>query len=198
MILFFCRVKFNNRFSLAEILIDDLIQEIDNFRRLHQAPDVKLSVTLSQVANQWANKIANEGVERIDPNSNYGQLVCSHNVGGNTAKACVVKWYGAIRFFDWSNPKLTKNASPFTQLVWKNNSAIGVGVARGGGGIKKQNVGGKNFIVVLFEPGQNDAGDIKDNVRAATGELDLINYTVFVYFRKVNNRLRPVLRKISI
>ncbi|XP_074614470.1 uncharacterized protein LOC141874200 [Acropora palmata] len=152
-----------------KILIDDLIQEIDNFRRLHQAPDVKLSVTLSQVANQWANKIANEGVERIDPNSNYGQLVCSHNSGGNTAKACVVKWYGAIKFFDWSNPKLTKNASPFTQLVWKNNSAIGVGVARGGGGIKKQNVGGKNFIVVLFEPGQNDAGDIKDNVRAATG-----------------------------
>ncbi|XP_029194429.2 uncharacterized protein LOC114960275 [Acropora millepora] len=152
-----------------KILINDLIQEIDNFRRLHQAPDVKLSVTLSQVANQWANKIANEGVERIDPNSNYGQLVCSHNAGGNTAKACVVKWYGAIKFFDWSNPKLTKNASPFTQLVWRNNSAIGVGVAKGGGGIKKQNVGGKNFIVVLFEPGQNDAGDIKDNVRAATG-----------------------------
>ena len=182
MILFFLQSsKFNNRFSLAEILINDLIQEIDNFRRLHQAPDVKLSVTLSQVANQWANKIANEGVERIDPNSNYGQLVCSHNAGGNTAKACVVKWYGAIKFFDWSNPKLTKNASSFTQLVWKNNSAIGVGVAKGGGGIKKQNVGGKNFIVVLFEPGQNDAGDIKDNVRAATGELDLINYCICLF-----------------
>lgn len=152
-----------------KIVIHNVIAEIDNFRRLHQSPDVKPSEKLNHAADRWAKKIAAEGVERIDPNSNYGQLVCSHKAGGNIAKACVVKWYGAIKFFDWSNPKLTVKASPFTQLVWKKNTAIGVGVAFGGGGLKKQNVGGKNYIVVLFEPGQSDADNITENVLAATG-----------------------------
>ena len=158
----------------SEQLVRDLIAEINKFRRLHQSSDLTLSEELNNVASQWAQKIANEGIEKIDPNSTYGQLVCSHNAGGNIAKACAVKWYGAVKFFDWADPKLTIKASPFTQMVWKNNSAVGVGIAKGGGkpsAFKRQNVGGKEYIVVLFDPGQNDEGNIKANVLPATGEL---------------------------
>ena len=138
------------------------------------------SEKLNNIASQWAQKIATEGIEKIDPNSTYGQLVCSHNSGGNIAKACTVKWYGAVKFFDWADPKLTIKASPFSQMVWKNNSAVGVGIAKGGGGMKRQNVGGKDYIVVLFDPGQSDEGNIKANVLPATGQL---------YFRFLKNRI---------
>jgi len=150
-------------------LVLSLIAQINIFRRFHQASDVTPSEKLNQLASQWAQKIAAAGVEKIDPNSTYGQLVCSHNTGGNIAKACAVKWYGAMKFFDWADPKLTMKASPFTQMVWKSNSAAGVGVAKGGGGIKKQNVGGKYYVVVLFDPGQSEDANIKDNVLPAAG-----------------------------
>ena len=129
-----------------------------------------LSEELNNVASQWAQKIANEGIEKINPDSTYGQLVCSHNAGGSIAKDCTAKWYGAVMFFDWGDPKLIIKASPFTQMVWKSNFAVGVGIAKGSGE-KRQNVGGKNYIVVLFDPGQSDKGNIKANVLPATGEL---------------------------
>lgn len=151
-------------------MVLSLIAQINIFRRFHQASDVTPSEKLNQLASQWAQKIAAAGVEKIDPNSTYGQLVCSHNAGGNIAKACAVKWYGAMKFFDWADPKLTMKASPFTQMVWKSNSAAGVGVAKGGGGIKKQNVGGKYYVVVLFDPGQSEDANIKDNVLPAAGQ----------------------------
>ena len=158
-------------FCVLEQLIRDLISEINLFRRLHQSSDVTPSEELNQLASQWAKKIAAEGVEKIDPNSTYGQLVCSHSTGGNIAKACVVKWYGAIKFYDWADPKLTIKASPFTQMVWKSNSVAGVGLAKGGGGLKRQHVGGKYYVVVLFDPGQDANANIGENVLPAAGQL---------------------------
>lgn len=74
-------------------------------------------------------------------------------------------------FYDWADPKLTIKASPFTQMVWKKNSYAGIGIAKGGGGIKKQNVGGKVYVVVLFDPGQSEEENIRENVRPAAGQL---------------------------
>ena len=148
----------------------EVIIRINGFRHNHGCTDVDNSEKLSQIADQWAKKIAAEGTEKIDPTSPYGQLVCSHSSGSNIAKACVVKWYGAVQYFDWAEPKLTPKSSPFTQLVWKKNTEAGVGFAKGGD-IKRNNVGGKYYVVVLFNPGQDAKENIKENVLPATGKL---------------------------
>ena len=128
------------------------------------------SAEISQKANNWAQKLAVDGAEQIDPNSTYGALVCSH-LGNDVAKACAVKWYGTIKDYDWAEPKLLVKASPFTQLVWKKSSHVGIGIAEGTSNIKRQNLGsGKYFVVVYFEPRQSDLQDIKENVFPATGE----------------------------
>ncbi|CAH3036690.1 unnamed protein product, partial [Porites evermanni] len=146
----------------------EVIIRINGFRHNHGCTDVDNSEKLSQIADQWAKKIAAEGTEKIDPTSPYGQLVCSHSSGSNIAKACVVKWYGAVQYFDWAEPKLTPKSSPFTQLVWKKNTEAGVGFAKGGG-LKRNNVASKYYVVVLFNPGQGAKENIKENVLPATG-----------------------------
>lgn len=92
------------------------------------------------------------------------------------AKACTVKWYSTVSFYDWADPKLTLKSSPFTQLVWKNNALVGVGLARGNGANKRENIEGNyaddnvyNYVVVFFDPGQNAGGDVRENVLPAAG-----------------------------
>ena len=162
-----------NIYFLSEQLASILIAEINVFRRIHHASDVTPSEKLNQLASQRAQKIAATGVEKTYSNSTYGQLVCTHNAGGNIAKVSTVKWYGAIKFFDWADPKLTIKASPFTQMVWKSNSAAGVAIAKGKTSTKRQNLDDQYYLVVLFDPGQDANANIKENVLPATGQLTL-------------------------
>ena len=129
------------------------------------------SEELNQLASNWAQKLAAEGAEKIDPDSKYGQLVCSHHEGSKLAKACAVKWYSAIKNFDWADPKLTVESTPFTQMVWKNSSGVGVGISKGAGGAKRRGIAGKYYVVVYFDPPQSDEENIKDNVLPAAGQL---------------------------
>lgn len=163
--------NFATEIVFSEQLLMDLVDEINLFRRLHQSSDVSPSENLDKEAGAWAQQLAAEGAEKIDPNSTYGQLVCSHHAGSDLAKACAVKWYSAIKFFDWADPKLTVKSSPFTQLVWKTSTRVGVGIAKAAGGGKRQNIGGKYFIVAFFDPAQSDEGNIKENVLPAAGSL---------------------------
>lgn len=149
----------------------DLVDQINLFRRLHQSSDVSPSEELDKEAGAWAQQLAAEGAEKIDPSSKYGQLVCSHHAGSDLPKACAVKWYSAIKFFDWADPKLTVKSSPFTQMVWKNSTRVGVGIAQGSGGAKRRNIGGKYFIAAFFDPAQSDEGNIKENVLPTAGQL---------------------------
>ena len=144
-------------------------------RRLHQSSDVSATEKINQLADEWAHKIAAAGEEKIIPNSTYGQLVCSHLPGDDIAKACAVHWYSAIRFYDWADPKLTVKASPFTQMVWKNNELAGVGIARGYGENRgdvesRSVVAGKIYVVVFLDPGQSAEAEIRENVLPAAGQ----------------------------
>ena len=146
------------------------------FRRLHQSSDVSASEKLNQLAEQWAQKIAAEGEETINPNSTYGQLVCSHVQNGDIAKACAVHWYSTIRFYDWADLKLTVKASPFTQMVWKNNVLAGVGIARAQSGMNYDAVAradiasNKIYVVVFLDPGQSEEAEVRENVLPAAGQ----------------------------
>ena len=139
------------------------------FRRLHKSPDVAIAEELNQAAGKWAQTLAASGEEKIDPDSQFGQLVCSHHSEGDIAMACAVKWYSAVKFYDWADPKLTVQNSPFTQLVWKASTSMGVGIAKGGPSVRRAAVPGKYFIVVNLEPAQSD-DKIKENVLPAEGQ----------------------------
>lgn len=150
-------------------LLMDLADQINAFRRLHQSSDVSPSEDLDKEAAAWAQQLAAEGAEKINNSSKYGQLVCSHHAGSDLAKACAVKWYSAIKFFDWADPKLTVKSSPFTQMVWKDSKRVGVGIAKGNRGAKRNVIGGQYFIAAFFDPAQSDEGNIKENVLPAAG-----------------------------
>lgn len=152
----------------SEQLKKDVEKLINVFRNLHQASDVSDSQELNQLASEWAENLAASGEEKIDPDSEFGQLVCSHQAEADIAKACAVKWYSAIRFFDWADPKLTVKTSPFTQLVWQSTTSIGVGIAKAKGNAKRGNVPGKYYIAVFLSPAQSD-DKVKENVLPAAG-----------------------------
>ncbi|XP_022780748.1 uncharacterized protein LOC111321985 isoform X2 [Stylophora pistillata] len=151
-----------------EQLEKDVEKLVNVFRNLHQASDVSDTQELNQLAREWAGNLAATGEEKIDPDSEFGQLVCSHHAEGDIAKACAVKWYSAIRFFDWADPKLTVKTSPFTQLVWQSTTSIGVGIAKAKDNVKRVDVPGKYFIAVFLSPAQSD-DKVKENVLPAAG-----------------------------
>ena len=137
---------------------------------------MSVSEDLNQLAQQWAQKMAISGEEKKNDDSKYGQLVCSHNKKDTVAEECAVKWYSSIKFFDWADPKVTEKALPFIQMVWKNSTLVGVGIAVGNGGVRKQNIAGKFYAVVLFDPGMDTNGKLKENVLPATGESRCIRF----------------------
>lgn len=137
------------------------------------------SEKLNELANQWAHELAAAGEERINPNSTYGQLICSHVQEGDIAKTCAVKWYSTIMFYDWADPKLTMKASPFTQLVWKNNALAGIGIVREKNGrnadsdTRRSSLPNRIYVVVFLDPGESEDAEIRENVLPAAGGSQL-------------------------
>lgn len=77
-------------------------------------------------------------------------------------------------FYDWADPKLTMKASPFTQLVWKNNALVGIGIARekNGGNADsdtRSSLPNRIYVVVLLDPGESEDAEIRENVLPAAG-----------------------------
>lgn len=131
----------------------DLVDQIKLFRKLHQSSYVSPSDELNQLANRWVQQLTADGTERIHPYSIYGQPVCSNHTENDIVKACAAKWYGAVKFFDWADPKMTVKSSPFTQMVWKNSTRIGVGISwHSKGSWRCQGTGyrGKIFHICIF------------------------------------------------
>uniref|UniRef100_A0A3P8WJH3 SCP domain-containing protein n=1 Tax=Cynoglossus semilaevis TaxID=244447 RepID=A0A3P8WJH3_CYNSE len=62
------------------------------------------------------------------------------------AKEAVDSWYSEVKDYNWNNPGLKSNTGHFTQVVWKETTQLGVGVAT---------VGTRSYVVAQYRPAGN-------------------------------------------
>ncbi|CAM4818099.1 unnamed protein product [Rotaria magnacalcarata] len=109
------------------------VLELHNaLRPKHGVPPLILDNTLSQKAQLTAMDLANT----------------AQNQQRATATQC---WYGEIKDYNFNIPIFSMSTCHFTQVVWKNTTRLGVGIAF-------DNEGKTAFFVALYDP----AGNVKE------------------------------------
>jgi uncharacterized protein YkwD len=97
-------------------------------------PPLKWSERLAGVSQQWASTLVARGQFVHNPDSSYGENLFAVT-GAAAAPAQVVKaWASEARNYDYRGNKCRAGqCGHYTQIVWRDTSEVGCGVARGGG-----------------------------------------------------------------
>ncbi|CAF0721775.1 unnamed protein product [Brachionus calyciflorus] len=156
----------NGRLIKNELTVNDaikFIQEMVNqhniLRQNHNVSDLVLNPDLVQLAQNEADKYADNGVmdSQIVKYKNTGLGKNSAIYAGPAGYSGIQPtnlWYQKSQKFNYASNSI-QDSGTFTQVVWKNSKEIGVGVT------KKDN---KFYIVALYNPPGNILGTVTQNV----------------------------------
>ena len=132
---------------------------INNYRALHQAPNVTYDKNIASASQAWADYMATNNVFKHS-NSLYGENLALFSFGqipdctNRTTKA-IDLWYAEGANYTYSDNTFNNLYGHFTQTVWVSSKYIGAGVAYGNK---------KIYVVMNFNPPGNYAGAFTKNV----------------------------------
>ena len=97
-------------------------------------PPLEWSPQLAAVARQWANELATSGKFAHRPKSRYGENLFEMSGARATPADVVAAWADESKDFDAPRNacRTGKVCGHYTQLVWRNTTKVGCGVARRG------------------------------------------------------------------
>ncbi|XP_046862410.1 Golgi-associated plant pathogenesis-related protein 1-like [Xenia sp. Carnegie-2017] len=72
----------------------------------------------------------------------------------------IKRWYNEGRYFSFSSPQISKDTSPFTQVIWKKSKQLGIGCAERNGLLIHD-----LYVVALYNPAGNTLIEVRENVR---------------------------------
>lgn len=144
-----------------DVFIREMLRSHNLKRRIHGATRVRKSASLTIQAQEWADKLINEGKYESSNNPTVGESIAykfKRDIGAGLPKASDITddWYDEEQLYDYNREQYCKGAGHFTQMVWKNTKHIGVGIS--------WDVRGKVVIVVNYKPAGNIPGMFKFNV----------------------------------
>ena len=153
----------------AELADDNLftsaiLNSTNTYRAEHSAPDVSYNATLAAFA---AGYLAGDRDCLFNHRGGpYGENIA---IGCSDARGCVQMWGDERDGYDFARPGFAEATGHFTQLVWKNTSAVGCGrrfCGGGDGGAKGDGKGKGWFLVCEYWPRGNVIGQFGDEVGA--------------------------------
>ncbi|XP_059193410.1 Golgi-associated plant pathogenesis-related protein 1-like [Centropristis striata] len=126
----------------------EFLETHNAYRAKHNTPPMTLSSELTASAQKWADHLlANNTLEhRQMPDGENLYNMCSSTTIKLTGKEAVDSWYGEIKDYNWGNPGFSGQTGHFTQVVWKDSTELGVGMATNGN---------KVFVVGQYRPAGN-------------------------------------------
>jgi pathogenesis-related protein 1 len=97
-------------------------------------PPLEWSQQLAAVAQQWANELAGSGKFTHRPKGRYGENLFEMRGARANPAELVAGWAGEAEDYDATRNacRTGKVCGHFTQLVWRNTTKMGCGVARRG------------------------------------------------------------------
>ena len=130
-------------------------------RKLHRVIDLNRNSDLDDIAQEYAEKLAQADSLNHSSNKFNGQRIGEnlYMQGGRAmlGNLPVDSWYGESNNYDFNNPTNSSGVTGhFTQLVWKGSKELGVGCA------KARN--GSFYCVCNYFPAGNWVGEERENV----------------------------------
>ncbi len=123
----------------------EITSYINQYRKLHNSPDLIFDTELSKIAQLSAIKlIKNKKLDNYDEKYTYNISLStkSKNEKIKNIKKVIDSWYKQKKYF--LNDDI-KNSTNFTSLIWKSSTIFGLGYAY---------VNGKSTVcVLLYEKG---------------------------------------------
>ncbi|XP_059909967.1 Golgi-associated plant pathogenesis-related protein 1-like isoform X1 [Gadus macrocephalus] len=118
------------------------------YRQMHQSPPLTLSTDLNKSAQSWADHLLDSGIMQHSGSGVGENLYCMSSSApiNLTGKEAVESWYEEVKDYDYNRPGFKGNTGHFTQVVWKETTEVGVGLATDGKRV---------FVVAQYRPAGN-------------------------------------------
>ncbi|KAK0136415.1 Golgi-associated plant pathogenesis-related protein 1 [Merluccius polli] len=117
-------------------------------RQKHQSPPLSLSGDLNASAQRWADHLLSIRSMQHS-NTDDGENIYSASSSAQinlTGKEAVDSWYNEVKDYNYDRPGFNGNTGHFTQVVWKESTEVGVGLATDGKRV---------FVVGQYRPAGN-------------------------------------------
>lgn len=143
--------------SQAKAVEQEILAAHNKYRQDVGVPDLTWSPTLAAHAQAWANQLASTGKfdHSTDPHGE-GENLAKGTVRADRAAELVGLWGGEKQYFqpgtfpDVSTTGNWMDVGHYTQLVWRDTTQVGCGVAMGGG---------STVLVCRYSPPGNYEGE---------------------------------------
>ncbi|XP_011051013.1 PREDICTED: uncharacterized protein LOC105144052 isoform X1 [Acromyrmex echinatior] len=130
------------------------------YRSRHGVPPLRLSKQLCKTSQDWANILAAKGRLEHKANIDYGEnLYCMWSSNPKTivgGEEPVNEWYAEEVQHQYGKEPTTLKTGHFTQVIWRDSTELGVGMAR--------NRNGEVYVVCNYNPAGNFLGSFTENV----------------------------------
>jgi glioma pathogenesis-related protein 2 len=150
-------------------LQSNALSQHNAYRSAHRTPALEFSQSLNNSAQKYADQLVAKGVFEHSNTPGIGEnLFVLHTTApgvnvGNLAKHVVKSWYDEVSLYNYNQPDFSHQTGHFTQIVWKDSTNIGCGIAQG-----KTNIKGTHFnsfyVVCHYNPPGNVMKQFASNV----------------------------------
>lgn len=130
------------------------------YRRRHDAEPLESDESLNRYAQAWAYHLAKIGRPMHRRACAYGENIfqgyydAARPINGRDA---VDAWYNEIRQYNFNKNHPQYGTGEFAQIVWKETTALGTGIALGNGSTY--------YLVTVYDPRGNIRGEYLKNVK---------------------------------
>jgi hypothetical protein len=131
---------------------EEILNSHNKYRAEVKVPPLQWSEDLAASAQQWADRLAQTGTLK---HSKAGENLAQGTTGAFSVTQLVDMWGAEKKFFrkgTFPNVSSTGNwadVGHYTQVIWRNTTEVGCGLARGNG---------KDVLVCHYNPAGNFQG----------------------------------------
>ncbi|CAF1292407.1 unnamed protein product [Rotaria sp. Silwood1] len=135
----------------------------NEFRARHGVPPLVLKDEITRKAQAYAqylteNNLFEHSTNRDNLGENLYTMSSSEPLTNKSlGMDATQSWYDEIKSYDFNNPGFSMETGHFTQVIWKNTSSLGVGVAFSDNGRRV-------VVVAQYGPAGNVMGQFPENV----------------------------------
>ena len=138
--------------------LDEITKHINQYRRLHNAPDMSQNPTISDFSQSWSNNLMATNKFEHSKNKMYSENLAYSSYQGDKVshiKQAITAWYQEIKNYDYNKSTFMSSTGHATALLWKSSSAFGIGYTFDGR---------KHIVCMNMYPAGNVIGRFKENI----------------------------------
>ena len=146
-------------YSINTRFLEEILNSHNNIRAKHNSPPLILNPSLSTLAQNKIEKMAQKKEKKIkEKNKKIGEnFYFSKN--SRSGEDVTLAWYKGKNKYDFARGISKKNddeVNNFTQLIWKNTKEVGFGFTN--------DDEGNFYVIALYSPKGNIKGEYKNNI----------------------------------